>query len=637
MSTFNIYQRATTANSPTYNAVGGPGGSRGPICYYNEIPSTYYGQKIIGATYNFYLSGVNATYWNSSTTGGNYATGIPVNGWNSGSVSPLSLLKNALVSSDMYVKEGESYTYHTVLSAEIPYFSIVTEPIPVRINDTFPAEGTRVVRTVSNTFSWNIVKEFNQESYETGPTAQASAAIEWRETEGSAVNTINVPVSGTSTNFTVPANTFTSNNIQYRVRVTSNGGYTAYSDWISIITDDVISDAIALTPNMIVDDVTGIQFTWEHSISTGTDPTASNLQYSRDNGIQWIELAAITGPARSWRSAHNQIPSGSIVWRVRTRNSTNHWGIWSKPVEAIVRVSLDTPVFTSYPGVPKPTFVWNAAEQSGFELTISDSDGTIIYDSREIFSSERRFTYPGYLLDGNYTVKVRVMNLIGARSDWGSADFDVINAPTGTITAQVSATCQHTMVINWHTEAEFDAFYVLRGGEPIAKLDAAAREYEDTTANGKNTYTVRGIKNPYYADSNNVTNTIEIKNAVIALFGTKDWLTLERLRGSRPTHTIGREPRVSYRSHERVRLPAVYRGIQANIVHTINFTFNRAEYYERLLEMENKTVIYKDCMGQRVIGNMTIPSSSLVTLNKPVYDFEINITEIHVQETVAYE
>lgn len=136
---------------------------------------------------------------------------------------------------------------------------------------------------------------------------QTSAVFEWREKNASASKTISV--SGATTACTVPANTFPSGTIEWRVKVTANSGTTTTSAWQEITTTDVTPTAKPVSPSGIVIDATiANRFSWQHIISTGTPQSKADLQWSAD-GTTWNTLATVAGENQYYDVPANKFTS----------------------------------------------------------------------------------------------------------------------------------------------------------------------------------------------------------------------------------------------------------------------------------------------------------------------------------------
>ena len=107
--------------------------------------------------------------------------------------------------------------------------------------------------------------------------------------------------------YTSPANTFTTDDIEWQVEVTANTGAAGTSEWIHVNTQDALSTPVCVSPvGAIVEDTQGVTFVWRHEISTGTAQTAYELQTSSNMGgpVSYTHLQA-QRPSGRGRAVHH--------------------------------------------------------------------------------------------------------------------------------------------------------------------------------------------------------------------------------------------------------------------------------------------------------------------------------------------
>lgn len=126
----------------------------------------------------------------------------------------------------------------------------------------------------------------------------------------------------------------TGSSITVRVEVSDESGRTANASFTLIKPQG--STATPTAPkNTTVDGTLPINFAWSVSGSYG-DQVRAELQYSTDNAA-WVNLATITGSAKSWTAPKLTFPGGTIYWRVRVRNDFGVDGPWSSSVSFTAR------------------------------------------------------------------------------------------------------------------------------------------------------------------------------------------------------------------------------------------------------------------------------------------------------------
>nr|DAN72414.1 MAG TPA: Oligo alginate lyase [Caudoviricetes sp.] len=370
-----------------------------------------------------------------------------------------------------------------------------------------PTAGAFVNRFEKNMFTWRCDDDTADSQVCFAEIKQTSAVFEWRVKNASASNTISV--SGATTACTVPANTFPSGTIEWRVKVTANSGTTTTSAWQEITTTDVTPTAKPVSPSGIVIDATIVnRFSWQHIISTGTPQSKADLQWSAD-GTTWNTLATVAGENQYYDVPANKFTSGTKYWRVRTYNTDGIAGEWSDAAQIVVIAAPTAPSIQIKSTGPRPSISWQTSEQEAYQVEL---DGKLSVGTH--YGTDKTWTSPAYLADGSHTVRVRVQNQYGMWSDWGAAALPVTNTPGASITLSVQASS--VADLNWQTSGSYDFYLVYRNDKPIAKLTQT--QYTDELSSGNVIYQVRGC----YADSSNY----GLSSAVTVTITTGQYVTL---------------------------------------------------------------------------------------------------------------
>ena len=424
---------------------------------------------------------------------------------------------------------GEKSTRKPFLTCEYS-----NDNVGIKADNLSPSAGAFVNRTQKNTFTWDAEDD-------TGPTQvcfaevkQTYAVFEWRVKNANTSSTINV--SGSTTACTVPANTFPSGTIEWRVKVTANSGTTTTSAWQEITTTDVTPTAKPVSPSGIVIDATIVnRFSWQHIISTGTPQSKADLQWSAD-GATWNTLATVTGENQYYDVPANTFASGTKYWRVRTYNTDNTASAWSNAAEFIAINAPSAPSIVIQSTGPRPRITWQTSEQEAYQLTLSNG-----YASGTVYGTDKAWRSPVYLTDGSYTVRVRVQNQYGMWSEWSAAALPVSHTEGEAITLTVSV--GREAALSWQTAGSYDFYLIERDGVAIAR--AGTKEYTDKRSIGSVTYRVRGC----YDDSDNYgvsnSDTVEIlpETNTIGDLSTGVWLDMRlsetQLRTNRVSFAAG--------------------------------------------------------------------------------------------------
>lgn len=487
---------------------------------------------------------------------------------------------------------GEKSTRKPFLTCEYS-----NDNVGIKADNLSPSAGAFVNRTQKNTFTWDTEDDTDPTQVCFAEIKQTSAVFEWRVKNASTSKTINV--SGATTACTVPANTFPSGTIEWRVKVTANSGTTTTSAWQEITTTDVTPSCKPVSPSGIVIDATIVnRFSWQHIISTGTPQSKADLQWSAD-GTTWNTLATVTGENQYYDVPANTFTSGTKYWRVRTYNTDGTASAWSEKAEFIAINAPSAPSIVIQSTGPRPRITWQTSEQEAYQLTLSSG-----YASGTVYGTEKAWRSPVYLADGSYTVRVRVQNKYGMWSEWSAAALPVSHTEGEAITLSVDAA--HEAALTWQTAGSYDFYLVERDGVAIART--IQKQYIDHTSIGSVTYRVRGC----YDDSDNYgvsnSDTVEIlpETNMICDLETGVWLEMRlsetQLRTNRTSFSAG----VSTVHLAGLAYPVEERSEQRDRALSVACAWPHAQRAAALaLEaLVGRLVCLKDRYGNMVIGSL---------------------------------
>lgn len=487
---------------------------------------------------------------------------------------------------------GEKSTRKPFLTCEYS-----NDNVGIKADNLSPSAGAFVNRAQKNTFTWDAEDDTDLTEVCFAEVKQTSAVFEWRVKNASTSKTISV--SGSTTSCTVPANTFPSGTLEWRVKVTANSGTTTTSAWQEITTTDVTPTAKPVSPSGIVIDATiANRFSWKHIISTGTPQSKANLQWSAD-GTTWNTLATVTGENQYYDVPANKFTSGTKYWRVRTYNTDGTPSEWSDKAEFIAINAPSAPSIVIQSTGPRPRITWQTTEQEAYQLTLSSG-----YASGTVYGTEKAWRSPVYLADGSYTIRVRVQNKYGMWSEWSAAALPVSHTEGEVIT--LSAGASHEAALTWQTAGSYDFYLIERDGVAIART--TQKQYVDHTSIGSVTYRVRGC----YADSDNYgvsnSDTAEIlpETNMICDLETGVWLEMRlsetQLRTNRTSFSAG----VSTVHLAGLAYPIEERSEQRDRALSVACAWPHAQRAAALaLEaLVGRLVCLKDRYGNMVIGSL---------------------------------
>lgn len=517
---------------------------------------------------------------------------------------------------------GEKSTRKPFLTCEYS-----NDNVGIKADNLSPSAGAFVNRAQKNTFTWDAEDDTDLTQVCFAEVKQTAAVFEWRVKNASTSKTISV--SGATTACTVPANTFPSGTLEWRVKVTANSGTTTTSAWQEITTTDVTPTAKPVSPSGIVIDATIVnRFSWKHIISTGTPQSKADLQWSAD-GTTWNTLATVTGENQYYDVPANKFTSGTKYWRVRTYNTDGTPSEWSDKAEFIAINAPSAPSIVIQSTGPRPRITWQTSEQEAYQLTLSSG-----YASGTIYGTEKAWRSPVYLADGSYTVRVRVQNKYGMWSEWSAAALPVSHTEGEAITLSVDAA--HEAALTWQTAGSYDFYMIERDGVAIART--AQKQYIDHTSIDSVTYRVRGC----YADSDNygLSNTVTAEilpdTAMICDLESGTWQRLPLSETILRTNRISRAAAISTVHLSGLAYPVAERTEFRDMAVQISCAFtakNRAAALA-LEALVGRLVCAKTTQGDMVTGYLAALEKNADAIMSR-YSFEIQ--NIHREEAITLD
>ena len=519
-------------------------------------------------------------------------------------------------------------TFYLQKSNYAPYIRVVTEDYSPTTQNHSPSSGF-IDEKASNTFRWEIVQTKSVE-----PIGQSSAVFRWKQTGQSTIHTINV--SGSKTEVTVPANTFTGDSIQWQIQVTSDDGVLGVaSDWFTLNTVDGTPTATPVSPiDAYVDASDDNIFQYRYSISTNTSPTRYEMQYSANNGDSWVDFSSGDTSDTSVTIPENTLPAGTLLWRVRSYNTDGVASTWSSPVQIVSKAAPPQPSLNIMKSTPRPLFQWQSDGQVSYRFWVQSGEN-ILFDTKETPGTEKTIRLNDYLNPGTYTAYLWVKNSFGLKSPEATVSFGVDftspNAPSLSI-----ETGEDKAILSINGSG-FSKYYVFRDEILIGKQDAAGK-WEDHTAGGEHIYRVRGVtKSDIFADSEQVPIYIPVNYAVISDPKLPDQKAVLKLRrGEYPVISGSISPQAEGFFYAGRSRPVYHIGEFIEEPISMSFSVKTKKEFDILSSImkKGKTLLYRDYRGERFFLTLT----SLDYERDPIcYDFSLSGQKVDYVEAIEYD
>lgn len=352
--------------------------------------------------------------------------------------------------------------------------TITNTELPITIDNLYPGSDGHAVKSVVNRFGWTFTVD-DTSAPVTGYARQASAILYWRSIGSGDYTAVNI--SDGTQYYDMPAGTFTTDAIDWYVKVTANTGTEATSSVVTVSTLDTISTPACVSPSGVyVDDTSGATFTWRHINATGTAQTAWELSYSQDGGVSYTVLASGTDAASTYKSAAKAFSIGTLYWRVRTKNQDGAWGSYATPAIVIIQRAPDAPKITYSDTKPLPAIKWQSEAQIGYEIEV---DGVSL---GMVYGTEKQWQSSSVLSDDQHTIRLRIANVLEDVSPWASITVNTDNVPNGSVDS-VAAAAFAQVSIDYSLHMTPTAAYLLRDGALASKLSGWVKKTATASGN----------------------------------------------------------------------------------------------------------------------------------------------------------
>jgi len=307
-------------------------------------------------------------------------------------------------------------------------------------------------------------------------------------------------VSGSTNNYTIPANTFVLDDVvEWQVAtVASHNGQGAWSAIASI--------TMAPTPP---------------SKSTLIYPVDVRIRGGETIGLEWLYNSPYDNkPSKfdirwkigedEWQEAQNTgqtsyvIPavevSSMVQWKVRAYGELGDMGPWSDIATFYVIAKPELPIIVDVSDNPRPLITFYAQELIMWQIQILQSD-KVIYDTKQQhYLNNNTHQVTKYLDNGEYVAQIKIWNEYGYESDWGEQAFMIDAEKPPQPTARIVANTDYYIRIHYQSDTAANYIYRHNGTdyEPIARVGQSGY-YDDYAA-------VPGVYQKYFVRAVSDTN-----------------------------------------------------------------------------------------------------------------------------------
>lgn len=349
-----------------------------------------------------------------------------------------------------------------------------------------------------------------------GTIASGATTLHWRVSGAETWNDVQAAAGINS--LTIPANTFpTASTIQWYLSGSDSTGYASQTSTYSFSTAAGLVRATAISPsNTIESNNQPITFKWSYSSPDGFEPTRYKFLWKLVTDESYTTLIDSTDVVNEYTFPAYTFPAGEIKWGV------NAYNIDGVPDVGYIKTFISygapaAPVVYAE-AIPFTTVEWQADDQQAYQIKVDD----IVYGP--YFGTEKIFSIPDKLEDGEHTIGVSVVGTYGLWSEWGTATVTVQNVPGEEIV--LGGVPGVDNFLSWTTAEETSDFLIFRDGVQIGHT--ARTTFADRYASGEHSYQVLNrLTDGNYSESNTVTLETTAAGTYITERVGGEWLEIK--------------------------------------------------------------------------------------------------------------
>ena len=500
-----------------------------------------------------------------------------------------------------------------------PHLIVSYSDADVGVSPFQPQHPEYINPHIENTIRWN----YNVDKGTAAVLEVTAETFYWKE--HSAANYTAISLTPGAKEVTIPAETFPgASSIDYYVSVTCNSGVTTSSDVLTSSTADSLATATPLAPISSVEaSDSPIRLQWTVENASGSVQTKSELQYSTDEGVTWTALTLISGSATYYDVPANTFPTGPVNWRVRAYNIDDVAGSWGEA--SFVALAAPPAPSVLSDAVPFATITWQSTGQQAYQIEVDGQDlGTF-------FGTGKEYKFATPLSDGEHTVRVRVQNLYGMWSQYGSAMFTVENTPGADIALEgvfgVDAD------LGWFSGGSVTDFLIFRDGALIGHTDGVT--FVDRYVLGTHSYfVINRLPSGNYSKSNTVTGLLGVERPMIAAFSGGDWIPMKYSERSIAEQRFNWNRTHSLRHIAGAKFPVLEMSPYEDFSGSYDVAFLDAAGAAAFEALLGQVVILKSREGKVVIGALTDASE---VVNSFYLAYQFVLEQIHWEDFIDDE
>ena len=374
-----------------------------------------------------------------------------------------------------------------------------------------------------------------------------------------------------------------------------------------------------------------IRFDWIYKSQTEAKQASATLEYRTGTSGSYTAIN-IYSSNNYYIMPANTLSSGICEWRVKTTDTDGKISEYAYAAFTVIdRPSV--PIITDIENKCIAAIFWSSSDQISFEIEIYN-ENELKY-SKKVSSAANNYKPNMFFANTTYTIKLRVCNIYGLWSEWGSKifTFTFVNPVKPSI---LVAAINHEVIIKSNIigamvyKSENNRNFI-----PIGKTNEDYKFIDFSVASDKTyKYFVRNYEDGF-TDSEIQSAQITLKGAILQNSIGYVKLILSTSPFSNYNKSIKTEKTINKYSGRKFGVVEFGEYIEKSITLSVACDTNDISKLDELY-LSNQPLTYRDFRGNKFL--CVIDSKSEYQLSKKYYTFDLTIYQVDEKEEInVYE
>lgn len=430
------------------------------------------------------------------------------------------------------------------------------------------------------------------------PFTQTGSEIEYNEIGG---ETKTISLSTAINQYTFPANTFTTQQVTFRVRNKAGDTWGAWSNYASfqLTNTPPLAPTLVYPLNVSVSGLNGVLLEWRYNSPFDTFPSRFDIRYRVDGGSWRNKTNYSSGgnPAYSSSMTDSITTQSKVEWQVMAFGAVGDAGPWSEIGTFFTIGVPNAPVIVRVSNSNRPTIYFSATNLMSWQLEIRLNDVKIYETGNQPFLNEFSHVTNQFFENGNYLARMRVTNEYGLTSEWGTLPFTINTVAPEALKLQIVSNPNFNMRLHFNNTAGKTVYIYrseLRKNNYLRIGRTTGNMFDDYTVRPGNLragvniryeYFVRVVNPDFsFADSNIETGSLRFLETTLAEYDNPQNMIMLKWQFGQPTKDISFGFEKTLTQFVGREFPVLQVGEHANKSLSLSFYCSIADY-ERLEEM----------------------------------------------------